>query len=120
VNNVAFPPHFDTLGHTAGASDDDHVRQMLEQLLFTNPGERVNRPDFGSGLLRMVFSPTSPEVAAALQFTIRGAVERWLGDVIEIRDLEVTSSDSTLSVVVSYSVRRTGVARTDTFSRGVT
>src|SRR5215813_10568867 len=118
--NIDFPFHFDSRGRTATATDDDHIRQMLEQLLFTNPGERVNRPDFGSGLLRMVFSPTSPEVAAALQFTIRGAVERWLGDVIEIRDLEVTSRDSTLSVVVSYSIRRTGVARTDTFSRGVT
>ena len=64
---------------------------MIEQLLFTNPGERVNRPDFGSGLLQLVFAPNSPELAAALQFTLQAALERWLGDVIEVRELEVTS-----------------------------
>ena len=64
---------------------------MIEQLLFTNPGERVNRPDFGSGLLQMVFAPNSPELAAALQFTMQAALQRWLGDVIEVQNLEVTA-----------------------------
>ena len=70
--NIDFPFHFDGRGRTAATGDDDHVRDMIEQLLFTSPGERVNRPDFGSGLLQLVFAPNSPELAAALQFTVAG------------------------------------------------
>ena len=69
--NIDFPFHFDGRGRTATAGDDDHICDMIEQLLFTSPGERVNRPDFGSGVLQMVFAPNSPELAAALQFTIQ-------------------------------------------------
>jgi phage baseplate assembly protein W len=115
--NIDFPFHFDSLGRTATAGDDDHVRDMIEQLLFTNPGERVNRPDFGSGLLQLVFAPNSPELAAALQLTVQAALQRWLSDVIDLQSLEVTSEDSTLRVVVQYVVRRSGVARTETFER---
>jgi len=115
--NIDYPLHFDVRGRTAATDDDDHVRDMIEQLLFTNPGERVNRPDFGSGLLQMVFAPNSPELAAALQFTIQAAVQRWLGDLIEVQGLEVVSEDSTLSLLLRYVVRRTGERRTDAFQR---
>jgi phage baseplate assembly protein W len=100
--NIAYPFHFDQRGKTATASDDDHIRQMIEQLLFTNAGERVNRPDFGSGILQLVFAPTSPELAAALQFTLQAALQRWLGDLIQLQALNVTSVDSTLSITINY------------------
>ena len=116
--NIDFPFHFDARGQTATTGRDDHIRDMIEQLLFTSPGERLNRPDFGSGLLQMVFAPNSPELAAALQFTMRGALQRWLGDVIDLTGLEVRAQDSTLSVQVSYAVRRTGEERTETFEKG--
>jgi phage baseplate assembly protein W len=106
--NIAFPFHFDSFGRTATTDDETQFRDMIEQLLFTNPGERVNRPDFGSGLLQMVFSPNSPELSAALQFTLRGALQRWLGDVIELQDLQVSSQDSTLTINVQYAGRQTG------------
>lgn len=115
--NIDFPFHFDLLGHAATTGYDDHVRDMIEQLLFTNPGERVNRPDFGSGLLQLVFAPNSPELAAALQFTVQASLQRWLGDVIDVQSLEVTSEDSQLRIVVQYVVLRTGESRTDTFER---
>jgi phage baseplate assembly protein W len=115
--NIDFPFHFDPLGRTATAGYDDHVRDMIEQLLFTNPGERVNRPDFGSGLLQLVFAPNSPELAATLQFTVQAALQRWLGDVIDLQALEVTSEDSTLRIAVQYVVRRSGETRVDTFER---
>jgi phage baseplate assembly protein W len=67
------------------------VRDLIDQLLFTNPGERVNRPDFGSGLLQLIFAPNSPELAAALQFTVQAALQQWLGDVIQVQALEVSS-----------------------------
>ncbi|HEY1910205.1 MAG TPA: GPW/gp25 family protein [Vicinamibacterales bacterium] len=115
--NIDFPFHFDGRGRTAATSDDDHVRDMIEQLLFTSPGERVNRPDFGSGLLQMVFAPNSQELAATLQFTTQAALQRYLGDLIDLQSLDVTSEDATLSVVVKYVVKKTGDARTETFVR---
>lgn len=117
--NIDFPFHFDGRGGTATTDDDDHICDMIEQFLFTNPGERVNRPDFGSGLLQMIFAPSSPEIAAALQFTIQAGLQRWLGDLIEVRDLQVVSEDSTLRVGIQYMVRRTNEARTAQFTRTV-
>ena len=115
--NIDYPFHFDHRGRTATTGEDDHIRDMIEQFLFTNAGERVNRPDFGSGLLQMIFAPNSPELAAALQFTVQAGLQRWLGDVIEVRAVEVTSVEATLQVVVNYLVRRTQAARVATFSR---
>ncbi|MBC8001534.1 MAG: GPW/gp25 family protein [Opitutaceae bacterium] len=115
--NIDFPFRFDSRGRTATTDDDDHIRDMIEQLLFTNPGERVNRPEFGSGLLQLVFACNSPELAAALQFTIQAGLQRWLSDLIEVSNLEVTSEDSTLRVVVQYLVRRTGQQQTQTFEK---
>ena len=116
--NIDYPFKFDSRGRTAATFDDDHVHDMIEQLLFTNPGERVNRPDFGSGLLQLIFAPNSPELAAALQFTVQAALQQWLGDVIQVQALDVTSEDSTLRVELKYIVLRNGEQRTGTFVRG--
>ena len=115
--NIDYPFHFDASGRTAETPTADHVRDMLEQLLFTNPGERVNRPDFGSGALQLVFSGNSPELAAALQFTVQAAIETWLGDIVEIVSLEVASEDATLRIVLEYVIRSTGERRTERFER---
>lgn len=116
--NIDYPFRFDTLGRTADPSDADHVRDMIEQLLFTNPGERVNRPDFGSGLLQAIFAPNSPELATALQYTTQAALQRWLGDVIEVHTLEFTAEESTLRVLLQYAIRKTGERRSETFFLG--
>lgn len=115
--NWAYPYQFDSGGHTATTDDTTHIRDMIEQLLFTAPGERVNQPDFGSGLLQMVFAPNSNELAAALQFTTQAAVQRYLGDLIELQQLDVTATDATLSVTVTYIIRTTQQAQTNTFVR---
>jgi len=117
--DIDFPLHFDSRGRTAGADRNDHVRDMIEQLIFTNPGERVNRPDFGSGLLQMVFGPNSPELAAALQVTLQAALQRWLGDVIQVRSLSVNSVDSTLTVDLSYALRDDSQVQSATFTRSI-
>jgi Bacteriophage baseplate protein W len=117
--NIDFPFHFDHRGRTAATDDDDHIRDMIEEFLFTNPGERVNRPDFGSGLLQMVFAPNSPEIASALQFTIQAGLQRWLSDVIVAQKVEVTSEDSTLRVLVQYVVKSTNRTQTATFTQTV-
>jgi|SRR5689334_25013379 len=115
--NIDFPIHFNPQGRTAEAADDDHIRQMIEQLLFTSPGERVNRPDFGSGLMQMVFAPNSPELAATLQFTMQAALQRYLSDLIEVQSLEVVSDDSALRVSLNYTVRTTGEVFNAQFDR---
>ncbi len=117
--NIDFPFHFDGVGRTATTGDGDHVRDMIEQLIFTNPGERVNRPDFGSGLLQLIFAPNSPELAATVQFTLQAALQRWLGDVIVVNDLQVQAIDSTLSVDIQYTIRRTNTAQTASFQRPI-
>lgn len=106
--NLDFPLHFDGRGGTAGVDEAGHIRDMIEQVLFTNPGERVNRPDFGSGLLQLIFAPNSPELAATVQFTVQASLQRWLGDVIEVQDLQVDATDATLKVDLRYVIRRTG------------
>lgn len=112
---VDFPFHYSPDARLAVTDDDDHLRDMLEQLLLTSPGERVNRPDFGCGLLRQVFEPNSPELAAALAFTIQASIHRWLGDVVEARDVRVESDEGVLRVSVGYLVRRTAELRAEIF-----
>ena len=115
--NIDFPFHFDSRGRTATTDDNDHIRDMIEQFLFTNTGERVNRPEFGSGLLQLVFAPNSSELASTLQFTVQAGLQRWLGDVIEVRGLEVVSEDAKITVDISYLVRRTQEIQSATFVR---
>src|SRR5215831_7382870 len=115
--NIDFPLHIDGRGRTAATDDHDHIRDMIEELLFTSPGERVNNPDVGSGLLQMVFAPNSTELAAALQFTTQAALQRYLGDLIDLQQLDVDAQEATLSVTVKYVIRRTQQTQTTTFVR---
>lgn len=117
--NIDFPLHFDGRGRTVSTDDDDHIRDMLEQLLLTSPGERVNRPDFGSNLLQLVYAPNSSELAASLQFTMQAALQQWLGDLIDVQTLEVTSDDASLCILVRYVVRRTNEVQTAELTRTV-
>jgi phage baseplate assembly protein W len=114
---VDFPYAVDRRGRTAATGEDEHVRDLVEQVLFTAPGERVNRPSFGSGLLQLVFAPLSDELASATQFLVQGALQQWLGEVIEVEAVEVEGEDSTLGIRVVYTVRRTGERRTVDLSR---
>lgn len=115
--HIDFPFRLDSRGRTASTDDADHIRDMIEQFLFTAPGERVNRPDFGSGLLQMVFAPNSQELATALQFTIQAGLQQWLGYLIEVRAVEVTPDEAKLHVLVQYAVLRSGEARQERFER---
>lgn len=117
--NIDFPFHFDSRGRTATTDENDHVRDMIEQLIFTSPGERVNRPDFGSGILQLIFAPNSPELAATVQFTLQAALQRWLGDAIDVQDLSVQAVDSTLTVDLKYVIRKTNQEQTVTMTRNI-
>jgi phage baseplate assembly protein W len=102
-------------GRTATTGAADHVRDLVEQVLFTSPGERVNRPDFGSGLLGLLFEPTSDAVAAAVRARVEGALHQWLADVIQLESVSTASTEATLEVTVRYVVRSTGERTTAAF-----
>ena len=115
--NIKFPLQFDHRGRTAEGGGDDHIREMIEQVLFTSPGERVNRPEFGCGIMQTLFAGNSDQLAAALQASIQASLNRWLGDLIEVHDVEITTDDSKLNAVLQYIVLRTGEPRLDSFER---
>jgi hypothetical protein len=117
---VGFPFRTDGLGRIADVGEDEHIRDLIEQVLFTTPGERINRPTFGTGLLQLVFAPTSDEIAATLQFVVESALTQWLGDLIELRGVVIESRDAILQITISYVVRRTQEARIAEFRRGGT
>lgn len=117
--NIDYPFHFDGRGRTAQAGDDDHIRDLIEQVLFTSPGERVNRPDFGCGLMQLVFAPNSGELATATQYLVQGSLQRWLGELIQIQAVDVTSDNSTLEVTVQYIIKRNQESHTEQFTREV-
>ena len=113
--NISYPFQIDSRGRTAEAGDEKHVRDMIEQILFTNQGERVNRPDFGCGLMQLVFAPNSPELAATTQFLIQGSLQRWLGHLIQVQNVETRSVDSTLHISVQYMILRNQQQRAEEF-----
>lgn len=119
MTEINYPLHFDGRGRTAQAEHDKHIRDLIEQVLFTSPGERVNRPDFGSGLMQLVFAPNSDELATATQFMVQGALQQWLGDLIQVEAVQVESEEATLKVTVQYIVRRNQQRQVAQFTRGV-
>jgi phage baseplate assembly protein W len=102
-----YPYQFDGSGRTARTGEVAHVRDLIEQVLFTAPGERVNRPTFGSGLMQLVFAPNSDALAAATQVSVHGALQQWLGDLLMVEGVEVLREDAALRVTVRYVLRRT-------------
>jgi uncharacterized protein len=118
MTNIAFPYQIGGGGRTVVASDDAHIRDMIEQTLFTSTGERINRPAFGTAMQQLVFAPNSPEVAAATQFLVQGALQQYLGDLIVVEQVSVDSQDATLTVTITYTVRLTQQRNSSTFVAG--
>ncbi|MCQ4212463.1 GPW/gp25 family protein [Streptomyces longispororuber] len=114
-SDIAFPFRVDRRGRTAHADHAEHVRDLIEQLLFTSPGERVMRPDFGCGLLDLVFSPNSPELTSTLELSVQASLQRWLGDLIDVEALDMESDENVVRVHLTYAVRATGTRRDDVF-----
>src|SRR5664280_2953413 len=112
--NVNFPFQFDGRGRTLDPQQD-YIRQCVEQVLFTSPGERVNLPDFGSGLLQLAFAPNSAELAAATQFSVQGALHKWLSGYIRVQSVQAQAEDAVLTVTVTYALLNTDVTQIQTF-----
>lgn len=115
---LSFPFRFDVTGRTqAPASMSQWVREVLEMVLFTTPGERVMRPTFGTGIRQLVFAPASAEVAAATQHLVRSALQQWLSEWIEVQDVAVSGVDNQLTVTVTYLSRSTREQERTSFTR---
>lgn len=102
MSRIDFPYRYDGRGRTAGAEADEYLRDLIQQVLLTAPGERVMRPDFGSGLMQLVFAGNSAELAATTQFLVQGALQQWLGELLAVESVDVEAVDSTLRVRVRY------------------
>ena len=116
MGHLDFPYRFDGHGRTAATAHPDHVRDLIEQVLFTSPGERVMRPDFGSGVLALVFEPNSTALAATTQMLLQGALQQHLGHLIAVQAVDVEPRDSTFAVSVRYTVLADGTERVDNFA----
>jgi hypothetical protein len=117
--NINYPFFIDGRGRVAEADLNDHIRQLIEQVLFTNPGERVNRPDFGSGIQQYIFAPNSSDLASAAQVLVKSALEQWLGDLIQLEAVEVSSIDSQLGITIQYLIRRNQQRQVTEFTREI-
>ena len=116
---VAYPYRIDARGRTATASDERHLRDLIEQVLFTTPGERVHRPDFGCGLLQLVFEPASDALIETARMTVQGALQRWLGERIQVDRVTLAVDEGELRVTVAYRPRLGGEGRVVTFEREI-
>ena len=95
----------------------DHVRDLIEQVLFTAPGERVNRPEFGTPIKDLVFEGLSDTLVATTEQMVHGALIRWLDSLISVEVVQVETQESTLSVTVVYALRGQTERRAEVFER---
>src|SRR3954454_15137096 len=107
IHSIHYPFAIDKgLGTLAEEPDySQHVEQMIKQILFTNPGERINRPDFGCGIRRMVFAPNSDVTANVTQVMIHQALEKWMGNLIEVADVKTNANNETLEIKIVYILK---------------
>ena len=114
---IKFPYQIDARGRTAETDHSDHILDMIKQVLFTAPGERVNRPTFGSALHQLVFSPNSLELTATVQFLVKGSLQQWLGDIIEVGEVVITVEDACLKIYITYRELQSAIFQEVTLER---
>ena len=117
--NLAYPYRFSALGRTADTDDETHVRDLIEQVLFTSPGERVMLPDFGSGVNQLIFAPNSVQLAGATQMLVQGALQQWLSELIAVQAVAVDADEATLTVTVQYTLLSSDQLQVQTFQRSL-
>jgi phage baseplate assembly protein W len=116
--NLKYPYAFDSSGHTAQTDLPGHISEMIEQILLTSPGERVNRPTFGCGVTQLVFAPNSDALAAAQQQVIQASLQQWLSDLIRVNAVNVVAQDSTLLITITYTIIQSQQQQTQQFTYG--
>ena len=115
---IDYPIRINSRNRIADTTEENHIKDMIEQILFTSPGERVNRPTFGCGLLGLIFEPGGTPLSEMTEAVVAGALQQWLGEVIRVDGVSVEQEDSTLRVDIVYTIRRTNERRVEQFQRG--
>lgn len=115
--NLHYPYGFDGRGGTTNDDEAAWIRGLIEQVIFTSPGERLMLPEFGSGLMQLVFAPNSPELAATTQFLVQASLQRWLGDLISLEAVDVEAEEASLRVSVQYTILRSQTPQAALFER---
>ena len=112
-NAMRFPFAIDSGGGRIREESDyeDYIRQLIRQVLLTNLGERINRPDFGSEIRRTLFAPLNPTTTTYTRTLVYQALSRWLANFIRTDKVDVTVHESTLRVTVEYTVIARGEKR---------
>ena len=111
MSNLSAPFRIDGTGRTATSDDfGRHARDMIEAVLFTAPGERINRPDFGSGLSELLFDSNNPALETAADFLIRSAIQKHLSDILTVTELSLQRAEGVVEITLSYVLRETGEA----------
>lgn len=116
---IAVPYAIDGRGRTAEATPGAHLRDLIEMVLFTNPGERLMRPTFGSGVLGLVFAHNSSALGATTQILVSSALQSWLGDLIDVKSVDVQTVDASLTITVNFTDRSSGDVASVVFGRSV-
>ncbi len=102
--DVSFPLRIDNRGRMATAGYETHVREMLEQLLFTQPGERVNRPDFGTPISAAIFDRPTDELISSLEFQVSTSVQRFMGEVVSLENVSIDVVDDQIEIILTYTI----------------
>lgn len=113
------PFGIDARGRTRRTDEEAHIRDLIRQVLFTNPGERVNRPEFGTPLKSLVFEPIAEPLLTVTGGMIQGALIRWLEPLITVEGVEVLSEDGTITISVVFRIIETGERRRELFAAPV-
>jgi len=105
--NIQYPLGIDQgLGRLSEVGDyEKHAKHLIIQTLLTNPGERINRPDFGCGVKQMVFAPNSQITANLAKITIQQALNQWLGSVIVTHEVRVNALEEKLEINIAYTIK---------------
>lgn len=117
MSHIAFPFRAGALGRTEAAGDHAYIRSLIEQVLFTQPGERVMRPGFGGGATAMVFQPNGPDLASAAEIGIHASLNQTLGDLLEVTGVQVENDEAMLRIAVRFAVRGEAQPQVATFER---
>jgi len=106
ITSIRFPFAInDRLGRLAQENDhEEYIKQLIRQVLFTSQGERINRPDFGAGVRRLVFVPNSPATASLAQTLIFQALTTWLGALIRTDDVQAEALGERLNITIVYTI----------------
>jgi phage baseplate assembly protein W len=106
IRALHYPVQDDPGGRQLRVESDyeSYVTQLIKQVLLTNPGERVHRPEFGAGVRRLVHSPINAATASLAQSMIYNALRGTLADIIRVDEVVVDNVDSRLDINIVYTL----------------